>query len=418
MKRSHMPAGAGEMLQYLVHAYNDNTIRFIMNYPAGVDAARLGRAALALTRSVDVLHASFCAGSISAHWYVHDDVQQADCFTCLQAEDVEEAAIACALQPVALDARAQLHCTLVNGPDRCAVVLRISHLCVDGSDGKYLLQKLAEAYNTPDTLQVKNGNRSATQVYAGLSKSDMRSLMRSPLGGVKTIFPYETQEPGQGRMTIRTIPAQVMAAARGKAQGATVNDLLLTACYHALARTPGLDGRAPMSILGMMDLRRYCPGGDSPGLSNMVGSLGTTLQEGVEACFSQTLAKVAQQTRAAKENPLAGLVGMPLLHGAIKSMPLVLLQRVVGRVYGSFSVGLTNIGRVDMGKLALDGLPPTGGCFGGPLKKKRAMQVCAASFGGACSLCVVGEYTAQDGEKLHAFLRMMEEELAQFAAEP
>ena len=35
------PAGAGETMQYLVHAYNDNTIRFILTYPGRVDAARL-----------------------------------------------------------------------------------------------------------------------------------------------------------------------------------------------------------------------------------------------------------------------------------------------------------------------------------------------------------------------------------------
>ena len=214
MKKNHLPAGVGEKMQYLVHEHNDNTIRFILFYPAGVDAARMARAACALANSVDVLHASFRAGSMDAHWEIHDDVTQEDCFTLMQAEDVHSAAIACALKPIALTSRAQLHCSLVQGREQCAVVMCISHLCVDGGDGKYLLCKLAQAYNTPDDLAVKNGDRSATQVYAGLSKAEMRQLMRSPLGGVKTVFPFDSQENGENRMTVHTIPAEVMGSAR------------------------------------------------------------------------------------------------------------------------------------------------------------------------------------------------------------
>ena len=40
MPRS-VPAGTGEVMQYLVHDYNDNTIRFLLHYPVRLDPAAL-----------------------------------------------------------------------------------------------------------------------------------------------------------------------------------------------------------------------------------------------------------------------------------------------------------------------------------------------------------------------------------------
>lgn len=275
-----MLAGTGETMQYVVHDYNDNTIRFILRYPGAVDADTLCRATRTVVFSVDILHASFHPGKLRAWWKVNKDVPESSYFTCLQAENPGEAAIACALEPIAPGSASQLHCTLVQGTGESLLVVRISHLCVDGSDGKYLLGKLAEAYGmirstgSTDALTVKDGSRAAEQVYEQLSRQDMRALLRNPLGGVKTEFPYPAQEMGELRMTLRTIPTETMAAARqrAKAENASANDLLLAACYQAFAAMAGLAAGTPLSVMGMMDLRKHCPGGDSAGLCNMSGS--------------------------------------------------------------------------------------------------------------------------------------------------
>lgn len=420
-----MLAGTGETMQYIVHDYNDNTIRFILRYPGTADADALRQAVRAVVFSVDILHASFHPGKLRAWWKVHPEVPEESYFISQQIPgDPMEAAVAAALTPVLPGGDCQLRCTLVQGESAFALAVNISHLCADGSDGKYLLCKIAEAYalirqsGSTEGLAIKNGSRAAEQVYEQLSRQEMRTLLRSPLGGVKSAFPYPTPEPGEPRMVLCAIPADVMSAARRRAReaGASANDLLLTACYHAYADMPGIDSAAPMSVMGMMDLRKHCPSGDSAGLCNMSGSLCTTLTEGLGADFAQTLALVARQTRAAKEDPLAGLIGMPLVHGAAKALPLSVLLKCVGWLYGSFSIGLTNLGNMDCAALALDGHAPTSGLFGGPLKKKPAMQVSAASFNGACTLCIAGQYTAEDATLLKALLDSMAAHIAQYAA--
>lgn len=410
-------------MQYLVHAYNDNTIRFVLHYPGLVDAVTLRDAMRLLIGSVDVLHASFRPGKIGACWRVHRKVEDSSCFQYVRtAGDPTETALSLSLTAIPPESRTQMRCYLVQSDTASAVVLCISHMCVDGSDGKYLLGKLAEAYAAVragrQTVEVKNGSRAAEQIYRDKELREIVSLMKSPMTGVKSVYPFPSEGEGMRCVVHRTIPAQLMAAAAAcaKGQGASANDLLLTACYHALAATPGADPSAPVSIMSMIDLRRHCTQGESAGLCNISGALPTVLDEGVCGDFANTLAIIAAQTTRIKEDPLAGLMGMPLLHGATRMLPMGLLTMAASKIYGNMSVGLTNLGRMDCGSLTLDGLRPDAGWFGGPLKRKPGMQVSAASFDGACALIIYGSFTPEDAASLEDFLDRVIQALSAYAA--
>lgn len=419
-------AGSGEKTQYMVHDFNDNTIRFVLHYPGIVDADILYAATKAVIDSVDILHSSFFADNIRAYWNVNPEYEESSFFQFIETEgDPAVTAHSLSLLPIFPDNQTQLRCCLVQNRQTSSIVLTISHLCVDGGDGKYLLGKLSEAYcmikdtGSAEGLTVKNGSRAAEQVYKNVNLKEYLSLMKNPISSVKSAFPYPTEEPGRIRMVKAEIPAPVMAAARKRAnsQDATVNDLLLASCYHAYASLQEVDAASPMSIMSMMDLRRHCENGESEGLCNMSGSLPTTLQNGVQQSFSDTIAQVAEQTKAAKENPLAGLEGMPLVHSASRTLPMGLLLQIAGKVYGSISIGVTNLGNLSCDALTLGDLAPTGGIFGGPLKKKPAMQISVISFDGACSLCVVGQYTQEDTVALQNMLECMTEEITKYAEE-
>ena len=105
---------------------------------------------------------------------------------------------------------------------------------------------------------------------------------------------------------------------------------------------------------------------------------------------------------------------MPLLHGVTRILPMSLLLKAGERLYGSMSLGMTNLGNVDCGELAMDGLVPDQGWFGGPLKQKPGMQLSAASFDGSCTLAIVGSYTQADAAKLDQLLDRMVDTIQQF----
>lgn len=418
-------AGVGERMQYITHRYNDTTIRFILKYPGVLDPNTLCAATQAVIGSVDVLHASFIAKTNSAHWRVNTEYEVLDYFALVDCDgDPLKPARSIALQPVEHKAKCQLHVTQINGSDGCAIVVRISHLVVDGSDGKYLLNKLAESYRiieetgTAESLVMKTGNRSAMCAYNELSKKELVSLIKMPFSGVKTEYPFDAPtEHGVRRMLHCTIPADTLAAARQKAksQGATVNDLLLTACYRSFAKATNRQGA--MSISAMMDLRQHCKDGISEGLANMSGGLSTTLDISVENGFKEDLKNIAEQTTEAKNNPLAGLDGIPLLHTATKAFPMWLLLQAANIVYSSMSLSFTNLGNIPCTPLMMNGLIPTEGIFGGPLKRKPSIQVGTASFDGAAELTILGDFAEEDTRSLQTFLNGIRTEIELYLKE-
>ena len=418
------PAGGGERAQYLLRGYNDNTIRFVLNYPGLVDPDVLRKAAKAVVESVDVLHGTFFSDGTMAYWHINEDVGETNYFHYVETEgDPAKTAASLSLLPVYPEDKVQMHITLVQSEEKSCIVIRQSHLVVDGGDGKYLIGKLVEAYNliltsgNTDSLKVKDGSRAPEKVYEKLGMSDMKDLMSNPLSSVETAYPYPTTETGMARVTSKVISAGTMSAARKKAKaiGATANDLLVTAFYRAYAAMDGVDAAAPMSVSSMMDLRRHCVDGDSEGLCNMSGALPTTLENGCTGSFEETLAKIVKQTTVAKENPYAGLEGMPIMHSLTRTMPIWLLQMAIGKIYGKLSLGLTNLGNLKCADYALGELIPNGGLFGGPLKKKPGMQVSVMSFDGECVLAVVGVYTKEDAALLQSTLDRMEQEVSAYA---
>ncbi len=417
-------AGGGERAQYLLREHNDNTIRFVLNYPGLVDPDVLRKAAKAVVESVDVLHGTFFSDGTMAYWHMNENVGETNYFHYVETEgDPAKTAASLSLLPVYPEDKVQLHVTLVQSGETSSVVIRLSHLVVDGGDGKYLIGKLVEAYNlilesgTADTLDVKDGSRAPEKVYEKLGLQDMKELFSNPMSSVETSYPYPTDEPGMARVTTRVITKETMSAARKKAKevGATANDLLLTAFYRAYASMEVVDASAPMSVSSMMDLRRHCVDGDSEGLCNMSGALPTTLENGCTGSFEETLAEIVKQTTAAKENPYAGLEGMPIMHGLTRTMPIWLMQLAIGKVYGKLSLGLTNLGNLKCAEYALGELTPNGGLFGGPMKKKPGMQISVMSFDGECVLAVVGVYTKEDSVLLQSTLDKMEQEVAAYA---
>ena len=411
-KVKYISAGVGERMQYIAHKYNDTTIRFILYYPGLLCAETISAATKAVIERVDVLHASFIAKNRGARWQVHESYEVADYFTMIECEgNPIKPAQGISLRGISHTDKCQMQVTLVQSEESCAVVVRISHLVVDGSDGKYLLNKLAESYRlieqngTAEDLEVKNGSRSATDAYSDLGIKELASLAKTPFSGVKTDYPFaDSGAHGQLRMLRCTIPSEELGRARrkAKAEGATVNDLLLTACYRAYAKTTGRDGA--MSISAMMDLRNHCKDGVSAGLSNMSGGLGTSLEIQFENSFSCDLQNISEQTRKTKNNPLAGLDGMPFLHAATKTLPMWLLLQAADIVYSSMSLSMTNLGNIDCDLLIMNGMKPTEGILGGPLKRKPSVQVGVASFDGTAELTILGDFVPEDLESLQQFL--------------
>lgn len=422
-----MFAGGGERGQYLTHKGNDTTIRFILNYPGLIDPDVMCAATKTIVESVDILHSTFFVDANAAYWKVNENVDENNYFHYIRTEgDPEVTACSLSVLPVYHEDKVQLRCELVQSDTASALLLCVSHLCVDGSDGKYLLNKLVEAYNmiletgSAEALEVKNGSRAPEKVYETVDIKDAKGMFKAPMSSkASSSYPFPSEGNGLCRMVYAKIPSEAMSAARKKAKeaNASANDLLLAAAYQTYAKFPEVEPGSPVAISSMMDLRRHCKDGESEGLCNMSGPLPTALDEGVPETFAETLAQIALQTNAAKEDPVAGLAFMPILHTIARGIPVWMQMMVVEKAYGSMPVGLTNLGNMNCETLALGDLVPTGGIFGGPLKKKPGMQISIISFDGECTLACYGQYTGVDAAHLQNTLDAMVQKIVNYSLE-
>ena len=154
-------------------------------------------------------------------------------------------------------------------------------------------------------------------------------------------------------------------------------------------------------------------------LHAMQGNRASSLSEvQVSWFFSETLARIAEQSNAIKADPLAGLAGMPILHGVSRAVPIGLLLAFSDRIYGQMMpVGLTNLGNLKGASLMLSGMAPVGIIFGGPLKKKKGFQISIISLDGSCTLACYGQYTTEDQAHIQRTLDDMVQVIEDYAKE-
>lgn len=418
-----IPALTGEKAQYLVHEFNDNTIRFVLRYPGRVDPEAMSRGVETVMKQVDVLHGSFQVSCGKAVWHIYDQIPVETYFRLetMEGNGVQRS-YEVALEPIRAEDPVKMRCVVIWDGVESSVVVCMSHLVVDGGDGKYLLGKILEVYNrivetgSTQGLTIKQGNRAPEQLFAGMKWQEKLKLWRNPVAGNKNEFPFKDPEPGTKRVIRKVIPRTVMERAmmRGKREGYTANDLILAACYQVFGTLDGVDKGQGLGVSSMMDLRKHCPGGDSAGLTNLAGALKTQLPQGLPGEYEDTLREIAKQTKRDKEDPQWGLEGVPLLQFATGHLPMKVLLAVAPVAYGNMSLGVTNLGNLQGKQWRLGNLYPVGGMLGGPLKKKPGVQVCVLSVDGECSLSILGTYTDGDETQLGTFLDGMVSEISRY----
>jgi NRPS condensation-like uncharacterized protein len=153
--------------------------------------------------------------------------------------------------------------------------------------------------------------------------------------------------------------------AYGRQHRATINDLMITAFFRALALAREWDGRSARRIQTTVDLRRwYIPAGKAGGICNLSTYEYINLGRDPVRDFAATLSRVCAVTRRKKSGwiglselctvPLAGRMPYRLL---VKACAGLLRARIDS---GNYPSGLTNLGLIEPETVFFDGCPSDG----------------------------------------------------------
>ncbi len=408
--------------QYLFRRYYDKTIHATFYFDGTVDTTLFEKSVDILVSKVPVLHSRFVACPITPFWIVKQ-YELGEILEVSESKNIEEDANNFACQSVSEKSNVQIKIGLIKGETEFAVVVLVNHMCADGGDTKYLIKKLFEIYNalqdgTPATFDIKNGNRSYTEIYSHMSDEDKKIA-----GGLyknvsvvkdKHKFPWAKKSKQDSIKIVRRVVDENTFSKlkeKGKERSATVNDMYLTAYFRALYEIGNYNKEDTVAIPCMIDLRRHLKdGGETTGITNHTGFMVSKL-DGVGETSLETLERVKKSLEEAKRDRFLGLYSLPLLSLAYKVFPQVIAEIAISIGYVNPLIGMSNIGILKKEDYSLNGATLKDAFMTGAVKYKPFMQLSTTTFEQKPSFVIAIKGGKADVEIIEKFFDIFETEL-------
>ena len=392
-----------DKMHYLFRDFNDRMVHVELRYDFEINIDALKTVLICFLEKAPVLHSSFTDNRIHPYWtvkdYKIDDV--------LTVKEVSEAELDFEInnfliQYIPPDADVQMKVAVFNHNGKSVLCVVENHMCMDGGDLKYFMKALCQNYNDYiesgiSPVDLRTGTRSYESVYEDFSTGEKRlakNLYKNVNSKDDHGFPFTPNSiRDKSFIAKRKIPASKFDEIRfaGKKHGATINDMLLTAYFYALYELAGFDSREGISISCAVDLRRHLKSSEGQGVTNHTAWMQCRVPERGANIF-ETLNFVVQSSNQFKEDKFIGLHGLPLLSFGYKILPLAASEEVIKIGYANPLLAMSNIGILEVDKLALEGHEPIDGFMSGAVKYKpyALLSVTSVRKELTLSMCVRG----------------------------
>ena len=424
MNTSKMKAQLWDKTQYFLSNFYDRMMHYAIFYDGELDIDIIRKSVKAVVDKVPALHSQYKPNWIRPYWKIRDDYTLEEMADFEEVEDLEAATTEFLMGEVDNNNKLQFKCKVFKSKGKCSFATIVNHQCFDGSDYKYCMFKIVEYYNAfkrdgnIDKVVFKQGPRDLSQLYDNMEEEaakKAKKLYSNPTNsGIKTTFRFTDDKDCKKRLIMKMIPKELFekAKAKGKATGASINDVMLTAYFRALVKEIGCKNDEPLNITSMMDLRRHMKNGDTIGVTNMTAFMPCKLSEGIGGTFEDTLARVQEQTLKQKQDNVTGLYGLPLLGLAYKVFWIDCLATFAIKLgYDNPLIQMSNLGILKAEDVDFDGCHFYDCIMTGAVKYKPYFQFTCVTREGNMKFCVAERCSDKDEQLIRGFFDDMEKEL-------
>lgn len=331
---------------------------------ARFDETRVRRAVRLLVDAEPVLGCRFAVDDLP-RWERIDHLDTRVALDVLPSSDPE--ADAAAYVAAGLDSREgpQVRAAILRGSEGDTLVLKTSHVALDGGGLKQMLYILGRLYRAlgddPDYAPEPDARpRSLASIASTASFVDRLRAVR-----FRRNFPHtDWSVPGLGGAGRPTYIARAIEPEEfgplvsfGKRHGATVHDLLLAAYYRALFAElkPSPGARTPVNMSA--DLRPWLPPDAVMALANLPATWAVMVTPVEAEDFAGMLARVVERTRQWKAADVGRTRAVESVLGdrLVRLFGMRTLRRhwewITRTLEGTGYPSLTNIGEIDGAKL-------------------------------------------------------------------
>lgn len=408
-----------DKMHYLFRDYNDRMVHVQLDYDFEIDIDILKTVLICFFEKAPVLHSSFTDNKFRPYWTVKD-YQIDDVLTVqdIEEENLEETVHSFLTQYIPPEADLQMQVAVFRYNGKSTLCIVENHMCMDGGDLKYFLKSLCKNYNDfaekgISPCDLRTGTRAYDSVYEDFSAAEKRvanNLYKNINSPDEHGFPF-TKDSIHDKSFIakRKIPASKFADIRavGKMHGATINDMVLTSYFCALYDLAGFSRNDSCSISCAIDLRRHLHDMDEQGITNHTA----WMQCKIPSCdgnIFKTLGYVVESSNQFKKDRFMGLHGLPLLNFGYKILPHAASEEIIKIGYANPLLAMSNIGVLEVDKLALTGHEPLDGFMSGAVKYKPFALLSVTSVRKEMTLSMCCRGNSEDKARIEKLFELIE----------
>ena len=418
-----LPATVWDKIHYLTGRRCDRMVHVELSYDTVPDAETLRTALADLVDDAPVLHARFVDHPAQPYWQPVDYDREA-LLTALEVPDPEAAAREFLFAPLDPRQAPQLKAALFSSSGRSVFCLMTNHMIMDGGSVKQFLELLFANYeaakNGTPRSPLPQGDRSHEVIYADLPEKKRKAAhflipyrLKDAffwLSGNHLQLPFEPDSAEDRPYLARRVLNRELVTAvhdAAKAEGYTLNDVLIAAYLHALYDVTGMSRKKNALAQCPVDLRRYGTENHPHGLTNLTSTVLIWIPH-CGADFRETLKLVHRCAAESKRNPFLGLWGLPSMYAFVGHVPFAVQKLFFLDAKKSTIPELTNPGVLPADRFSLDGFAPTDGYLIGKMRYKPHAFLSVTTLNGELSLTSLERGNARDQKTVEQLLLQME----------
>ena len=411
-----------DKMHYLFRDFNDRVVHAEFEYDFTVNPEALKTVIICAFEKMPVLHSSFRDNHVSPYWEVNRYTIE-DILTLKKIDEslADEEAEKFLTSQIPADGAVQMKILALYYSGKTRICFIENHMCMDGGDLKFFLKDFCRNYNEyvnngVSPLDFRTGNRSYTSVYKDLSKTDQKAaqnLYRNINKKDNHAFPLtEKLRDDKSFIARKTFSADTFLKIKseGKKHGATINDMLMAAYFYSLYELAGFGKNESVSISCAIDLRRHLKSNEDLGYTNHTAWMQCRIPELGRDIF-ETLQYVIRSANEFKQDKYMGLYGLPLLSLGYKIMPHAASEEIIKIGYANPLLAMSNIGILEVDKLALNGHEPSKGFMTGAVKYKPFVLLSATSLRNELTLSMCVRGNEKDRKIVDEFFNLMEKNI-------
>lgn len=422
MRARKLKAELWDKMHYLFRDYNDRMVHVELEYDYKIDIDALKTVLICFFEKIPVLHSSFTDNHVSPYWTVN----QYTIDEILTVEEVDEDDLAERVddfltQYIPPEANVQMKVAIFNHGEKCTLCIVENHMCMDGGDFKEFIKSLCKNYNdylengtTP--IDVREGSRSYKNIYKDFNPADKKAaenLYRNINKSDKHRFPFAEATPEDKSFIARKIISAdkfLKIKSEGKKYGATINDMIMAAYFYSLYELAGYEDNESVCISSAIDLRRHLNDLEDTGYTNHTAWMQCRIPERGRDIF-ETLQYSIRSANQFKQDKYMGLHGLPLLSFGYKILPHAASEEIIKIGYSNPYFAISNIGILDVNKLAFEGHEPTRGFMSGAVKYKPFILLSATTIRNEMTLSICCRGNDEDKKIINNFFNLIEKNI-------